>query len=193
MISVSIERPRARLARTWAPLFCLLLAPCSGCYGDELEEVPQVQEVGAAATPGAAQFLEVKRDEGEWSCLGSHMEWPEATSDTVRYAGRIVDFMTLVPLPDVYTRVCAFEDFNCDHPLDENYSDADGVFSVMVPTHTISTGNHGFDGYLEMSGGGIFPTLTFPNPPREPSAASSRPTSPAHCASSAPPPTSFNV
>ncbi len=69
---------------------------------------------------------------------------------------RRVSFVAQDPLPDVTVKACRALDQSCADPLDTATTDASGHMLLTVPV-----GFRGFDGYLDLSGGTVFPALHY--------------------------------
>lgn len=95
-----------------------------------------------------------------WTCLGAVKPSPAPTATEAMFASTLIDFATELVMPDVTLRVCARADVNCEAPLDETTTDSGGGFELTLPL-----GDSGFNGYIEVSGGGAHPSLGFLNPP----------------------------
>jgi hypothetical protein len=98
----------------------------------------------------------------EWSCLNGAPEIdsgarePSASSQALEIRLPAVDLVDLAPVGALPARLCRKLDLNCDAPIQSLASDADGVFSLTLDA--------AFDGYLELEGPTVVPTLYFFSP-----------------------------
>jgi hypothetical protein len=70
----------------------------------------------------------------DWDCIG---EFPSPTfTDGPGFNGtiRVTEFLTSAALEGVLVKVCYKSDQNCDVPIDEGTTDADGNVPLLVPT-----------------------------------------------------------
>jgi hypothetical protein len=93
----------------------------------------------------------------DWSCLGNY-GWDRATTDSVNVAFQFVDFNTptnVAAMADI--KLCGLqEDFNCELPVQTGLTtDERGIIALDLPIPSSGF----FDGYLELTGQGWYPTL----------------------------------
>jgi hypothetical protein len=93
-----------------------------------------------------------------WSCM-TEARAPRAgvAADTARpltYSMQVVDLVSEQPVVGVQARACFRADVQCANPVTATFSgSSDGLIAVTV--------YQGFDGYLEITGPGVIPTLLF--------------------------------
>lgn len=107
---------------------------------------------GGAGTGGAMPV-------GDWSCVGK-VTWPAPPVPTAEVN---LSFSKLVgngKLDGLSVKVCDKADPSCAAPLTMGMTDAMGAIKL-----TVNTGANGFDGYLDVSGDAILPSLIYYLPP----------------------------
>lgn len=88
------------------------------------------------------------------ACLGD-FSWPTTSEPSVPFTLRLLDALSVKPAQGVTVRVCRPENANACQQLGETQvSDANGVVSLQLGAPIRS-----FQGYLELDGGGLYPTL----------------------------------
>lgn len=96
-----------------------------------------------------------------WDCLGSAC-WPTPGTDgdfTQRLT--VNNISTQAALPGATVKVCARGDVACANPLQTATTANNGLVTLTLPV----TPGVGFDGLIEVTGGGAVPTLYTPHPP----------------------------
>ncbi len=68
-----------------------------------------------------------------YSCIGN-VTYPEPTVDTYDVAFVLTDLMSGAGIDGALVAVCAFDDVDCENPLDEGLSMADGSLTITVPS-----------------------------------------------------------
>jgi hypothetical protein len=106
-----------------------------------------------ASVSGCGEILNIPEDvklalEDPWHCLDAPEQpvTPRSETATVRFMA--CDFISncSVPVTGLSARLCDKLDVGCNNPRLTDIRDTNGVIEVDVPT-----GDHGFDGYLEVS------------------------------------------
>lgn len=98
-------------------------------------------------------------EEPEWCCLGA-VEVASPATATIDLGVRAVAFVTGSNLDGLTVKACATTDTACASPVAQGITDAEGKLKLTVPT-----GDVGFDGFFDVTGGTIRPALVFPFPP----------------------------
>jgi hypothetical protein len=91
----------------------------------------------------------------QFSCVGKVVH-PAPAKDTYSFTFTPKDFQTGKPIVGVTIKVCAKDDLTCASPLSTTTSDASGAAMI-----TAKSSADGIDGYVEFSGAGIVPTISF--------------------------------
>ncbi len=113
---------------------------------------------GGTATDAGAHDGGVTADAGtsaDWSCLG-HVTAPTATPSAMPVHWTIVDFVTGRPLMGVTVKACSVADVMCATPLTMGTTDAMGAVALTFPRLADR-----FNGVMEMTGGGTYPTRAY--------------------------------
>jgi hypothetical protein len=87
--------------------------------------------------------------------------YPAPTAQSVKVAFKVTAFETHAVVAGVTVKVCARDDQTCATPLDTQTTDANGSASMTVPTPQPA----GFDGYFDLEGAGMKPTLFYVSAP----------------------------
>jgi hypothetical protein len=107
---------------------------------------------GGSGTGGAAPT-------GDWSCVGK-VAWPAPETPTAKVN---LSFKKLVgngALAGLSVKVCGKADAMCSAPLAMGMTDAMGAIELSIDTSPT-----GFDGYLDVSGESVVPSLIYYLPP----------------------------
>lgn len=96
-----------------------------------------------------------------WGCLGNACLPTPGAATSFNQLLTVKNLIGGAAVQGVTVKVCARTDASCAHPLSTLTSAADGTATASLPV----TAGVGFDGYLDMSGGGILPALFYPYPP----------------------------
>ena len=92
---------------------------------------------------------------GDSSCIGK-VVWANPLKPSYQWDATLVDFLTLAPVTGVTVKVCAIADTACSVPLQTETSDLAGKVTLSGPSSP-----EGIAAYLEITGGGVTPTLEF--------------------------------
>lgn len=123
------------------------VAMLAGCESEQPVAASRSSAVEGLA-PGAADSL-VNADATPDACRIFIQSAPVGTVTVTRMMTRGDG----TPLPALIISVCAAEDTRCEFPLATTSTDASGRFSVEVSS--------GFDGYYQITGADIDPTLLY--------------------------------
>jgi hypothetical protein len=107
---------------------------------------------GGSGTGGATPM-------GDWSCLGK-VTWPAPTAPMAEVNLSFSKLVGKGALEGLTVKVCDKADTPCAAPLSTGTTDAMGAVKLSV-----ATGTSGFDGYLDVSGASIVPSLIYYLPP----------------------------
>jgi hypothetical protein len=109
----------------------------------------------------AANCADACSSKNAWSCLEHR---PPAlkppTLDPITFNMTLVEFISEQPYAGIAVKACSQSDLNCAAPLQSTTTDENGAFSLSVPS-----GPSGFNGYIDLSGGALFPVLYYFVPP----------------------------
>lgn len=89
------------------------------------------------------------------SCVGS-VTYPAPAGATATVTLSLSDFITTTAFSGISVKACAKADTACASPLDTQTSDGSGKVVLTVPTDPGS-----FDGFFDISGGSLYPTLAY--------------------------------
>jgi hypothetical protein len=89
-----------------------------------------------------------------FECVGS-VQYPSAEAPSGTYTFQLVD-INQKPFVGSTVTVCAKGDVDCAAPLTSGMTDDQGVLTLVIPL-----GATGFDGFVEVTGGGVKSTLVF--------------------------------
>ncbi len=129
------------------------------CSALALGSVPATRFSECADTacfPGCAPEL-------QWSCAGTY-SWPAPEHESATIATTFVGFVNRAPLTGLRVRACDRRDIACAEPVAEQTTDEDGAVALVVPMAKkamFGIGADGFDGFVEVTGGNIMPSLRF--------------------------------
>ncbi len=94
----------------------------------------------------------------DWDCLADPPDAPQfINGPAATIVVRVRKFLVDEGITDATVRVCEYTDIDCENPVDEGITDADGEVEVDVPTDS----RH----YVEASGEDLATTLSFSNGP----------------------------
>jgi hypothetical protein len=96
---------------------------------------------------------------GDWSCVGK-VTWPAPAKATAEVNLTFSKLVGNGALAGLNVKVCAKDDAPCAAPLSMGVTDAMGAIKL-----TVDTGAAGFDGFLDVSGDAIIPSLIYYLPP----------------------------
>ncbi len=130
-----------------AMVLVLVNATLAGCASEQPGVASRSGAIEGLA-PGAADSL-VNADATPDACRIYIQSAPVGTVTVTRMMTRGDG----TPLPALIVSVCAAEDTRCEYPLATTSTDAAGRFSVEVSS--------GFDGYYQITGADIDPTLLY--------------------------------
>jgi hypothetical protein len=110
----------------------------------------------------AANCADACSSKNAWSCLEHR---PPAlkppTLGPITFSMTIVEFISEEPYAGLAVKACSQSDLDCAAPLESATTDENGKFTMSVPS-----GPSGFNGYLDLSGGALFPVLYYFVPPQ---------------------------
>lgn len=92
----------------------------------------------------------------DWSCLGNPEPAPATEPGEMDFAVTLVDFQTGTEVSGAEVKMCAQGDDLCETPLGTETTDAEGK-----ATFTVDRGTSGFNGYMEVTGAGRFPSRIY--------------------------------
>jgi hypothetical protein len=96
-----------------------------------------------------------------WGCLERRPPvLKPPTLDRITFTMTVVEFLNETPYVGLAVKACARTDLDCTAALDTTTTDENGAFTLTVPP-----GPSGFDGYVDLSGSNIYPTLYYFLPP----------------------------
>lgn len=96
-----------------------------------------------------------------WGCLQhSPPVLKPPTLDPITFTMTVVEFLSETPYEGLTVKACARTDLDCTAPVGTATTDMNGTFTVTVPP-----GPNGFDGYVDLSGSTLYPTLYYFLPP----------------------------
>ncbi len=108
----------------------------------------------------SANCTDACSSDNAWSCLDQRPPvLKPPTLDPITFNMTVVEFLSEMPYDQVTVKACSPTDLDCTAPLDTAVTDH-GAFALTVPT-----GANGFDGYIDLSGGTLYPTLYYFLPP----------------------------
>lgn len=142
---------------------CSALAFCDRGCGDDLACASRCSTVHAAGWDAEQRLAGCVHNQCDvvcggraWDCVGS-VVWPSGTG-TVKWQLKLTDFVTGKNLPGVTCKPCSRTDPACTSPLQPpQLTDDTGSVAFVLTA--------GFDGYIDATGGGIYPGLFFPPKP----------------------------
>ncbi len=109
----------------------------------------------------AANCADACSSDNAWSCLQHRPPALKPPSlDPITFTMSVVEFLSETPYEGLSVKGCARTDLDCTAPLGTATTDANGTFTLTVPP-----GPNGFDGYVDLSGGTLYPTLYYFLPP----------------------------
>jgi hypothetical protein len=120
-------------------------------------------EGGAGAAGGAGGSGGVgAATNGDFTCIGT-VTWPAPAVGTVTIELNVTaeTIQGGAPIGDITVKACAKVDTACAAPLATAVTNANGEVSIEVPV----TATAGFDGYFDLTGAEIPPSLVFVHPP----------------------------
>lgn len=148
-------------------LFSVATSACSLVVDSERVQCKTDRDcVSRGAGAGSVCTNSICEPDPTWSCLD------QATSDdtptgTVHLNMTMEDVRSQTAVAGVTLTLCAKVDANCDFPLAQYQSNADGKLDVEIPA--------GFDGYFQSEGGDVYPTMFFPPNTRKQRASTTLP------------------
>jgi hypothetical protein len=95
--------------------------------------------------PASDTLTESLAEQDQWYCLDTPApppRTPGSPGDTIIYSLQLVDLASDAPYPDVSITACGLTDVECDRPIAQTVTDADGFFSIRLTEN--------FVGYLEL-------------------------------------------
>jgi len=96
-----------------------------------------------------------------WGCLDRPQPaLKPPTLDPITFTMTVVEFVSETPYQGLSVKACARTDLDCTSPVDTGMTDTNGTFMLTVPP-----GPNGFDGYIDLSGSNLYPTLYYFLPP----------------------------
>lgn len=96
----------------------------------------------------------------DWSCVGAPSPPQEVEPGDYEITITIRDLQSTRPVEGAIIKACAKDDVMCEDPLATQTTDAGGVAALTVPQSA-----SGFEGYLDIQEGGVFPAIgMFPAP-----------------------------
>lgn len=93
------------------------------------------------------------------SCDGEPQQ-PPGIEGSVEGSMALSSFVSGAPVVGAHVKVCAISDRDCVAPIVEADTDEEGIARGIA-----DVGGEGFDGFVEVTGAGLFPTRVFFNPP----------------------------
>jgi hypothetical protein len=118
-------------------------------------------EYAARSACIAANCAEACSSKNAWSCLEQR---PPAlkppTLEPITFSMTIVEFLSEQPYEGLVVKACSQSDLECGTPLSSTTTDENGHLTLSVPS-----GPSGFNGYIDISGGTLFPALYYFVPP----------------------------
>jgi hypothetical protein len=94
------------------------------------------------------------RSSTNWECVGK-FDWPTTNQSTIAFRFRFADALSNgTPLAGINVKVCRPDDLQCSSAKKTFTTDKDGVVDVQVETQLRT-----FQGYFELSGPDLYPTL----------------------------------
>jgi hypothetical protein len=156
---------------------CVAYASCSDRACEPFDEACNTScRYGVGPTPaGDAIGPALKRCASDcrlgsnWDCVGKR-PWPTGVKGTsATFSVRLVDALQVnQPMPGVLARVCPLVDMTCSGAGDsgagewsEATTDSTGYVRLSAPMIGVGV----FAGYVDFSGGPVYPTLAFQYPP----------------------------
>jgi hypothetical protein len=150
---------------------CAELAFCESeaLTPDERGACPLLYDGGANASATTTSLLTCASEceiNSNWSCVG-HVMWPAGTSGDLTILVSLTDPLSGKQPAGVTAKVCGSDDFPCAHPSATATTTDGGTASLVQHAGAVLAG-----GYIDLSGGGIVPTVVFWSYPLSQSPAS---------------------
>jgi hypothetical protein len=128
---------------------------------DCVEACIQADDAGAAAFLDLANALKVCASAcnggQDWSCVG-HVSWPGPSTESNTLSLQVLDPSNNKPVPGAHVALCQRTQETCLSPVTTGTTDDAGV---VVLSYQSQLNFGGMDGYAEITGTGITPTLFF--------------------------------
>jgi hypothetical protein len=112
----------------------------------------------------AANCSDACSSQQAWGCIESLESHPPVLKppslDPITFTMTVVEFLSETPYEGLNVKACSRTDLDCTAPVGTATTDANGAFTLTVPP-----GPNGFDGYVDLSGSNLYPTLYYFLPP----------------------------